>query len=344
MSDYIGYLAWRIVEGVGTQAGDLIMVMDHAGRDDLLRAVILAIEMRGAVALPELAPPEHVANLLKAAKHEHLERFDQRRALFMERCDRIIVLTAGYFDASGIPTEAFEAWSAAQGRLSEIEEARRIPNLVVAVPTAAQAQRLGISLRELEDHLVPALNASVLDVQNAIIRTRYKLDSRRLVIRSGAGHELRLDRGDRALLSDDGYIDEEDRAAGAVVSNLPAAAVYFTVLEHSASGSLYLPQAGPAREAVLHFHDGRVDRIEAASSADALAALFDAHSGEPRRISHVGIGLNPHLRRPIGWTLVDEHVYGSLFVAFGENRYMGGQNTSSLNEDFALHNAKIEAA
>jgi hypothetical protein len=48
MSNGIGYLAWRIVEGVGAQPGEVIVVMDHAGRDDLLRAILLAIETAGA--------------------------------------------------------------------------------------------------------------------------------------------------------------------------------------------------------------------------------------------------------------------------------------------------------
>jgi len=42
------------------------------------------------------------------------------------------------------------------------------------------------------------------------------------------------------------------------------------------------------------------------------------------------------LRRPIGWTLVDEHLPGCVFMALGENRYMGGQNISSLNVDLLV--------
>ena len=64
-------------------------------------------------------------------------------------------------------------------------------------------------------------------------------------------------------------------------------------------------------------------------------------TGDPRRISHIGVGLNPYLHRSIGWTLVDQHVYGSLFVALGENRYMGGRNASSLNVDFAVPSATL---
>lgn len=39
---------------------------------------------------------------------------------------------------------------------------------------------------------------------------------------------------------------------------------------------------------------------------------------------------------------MDEHVSGHIFVSFGENRYMGGENGSSLNVDFALPGATLE--
>jgi leucyl aminopeptidase (aminopeptidase T) len=85
-----------------------------------------------------------------------------------------------------------------------------------------------------------------------------------------------------------------------------------------------------------------VARIEATTGARDLEALFDAHSGEPRHVSHVGVGLNPALSRPIGWTLVDQHIRGAFFVALGENRYMGGDNASSLNIDFCNPQATVE--
>jgi leucyl aminopeptidase (aminopeptidase T) len=147
--------------------------------------------------------------------------------------------------------------------------------------------------------------------------------------------------GDRPWLTDDGLIDEADRARGAHVGNLPAGSVYTTVIEGATEGSLWLAQAGGATDVVLHFHDGRVDRIEAAAGAEGLRAMFDRHSGEPRRVSHIGLGLNPYLGAPIGWTLVDEQARGCLLICFGENRYLGGENTSSLNVDFALPGATL---
>lgn len=123
--------------------------------------------------------------------------------------------------------------------------------------------------------------------------------------------------------------------------NLPSGSVYTTVRESATQGSLWLPQAGQAREVVLHFVEGRIVAIDAASAGDWLAAMHDRHSGEPRRVSHIGIGLNPYLAQTIGWTLVDEHQHGSVFIALGENRYLGGQNASSLNVDYAIPGATV---
>jgi leucyl aminopeptidase (aminopeptidase T) len=142
---------------------------------------------------------------------------------------------------------------------------------------------------------------------------------------------------------DDGEVDAEDARRGAVSSNLPSGSIYTTVLESETEGRLWLPQAGPAREATLQFERGRIVQIEAVSGAEALNAWLDSHSGEPRRISHIGLGLNPYLARPLGWLLVDRMVPGHLFIALGENRYMSGQNISSLNEDYDIPGATLLA-
>lgn len=342
MADFISYLAWRAVNGAGVQPGELIVVMDHAGRDDVLRKVLLNIELAGATPLPEIAPPDHLAKVLFAGETEHIAQMDKHRATWMQQCDRIIVLSGGWLDLKDAPVENIQAWSDAQSRLAEIEEAKRTPNLIVAVPNETQAQQLGVSLQDLENLLHNPVVAPLMDLQNAALRIQHKLAGDHIVIRSGADCTLHMQRGDRPILIDDGYIDDADRARGAVVSNLPAGSVYTTLIEDSVEGALFLSQAGDARDVTLHFKEGRVFKVEAVSGADEIEAMFNAHAGESRRISHIGIGANPHLRNPIGWTLVDEHVWGALFVAFGENRYMGGENASALNEDFALHNASLE--
>lgn len=344
MTDFIPYLAWRAVQGVGAQPGELVLLLDQAGRDDALREIAFTIELAGATPLVEIASPDHIARLLASGQPDYLAAYDRHRRAWLEQADRIIVLAGGYLDLDGAPPEAIALWSAAQDRLTHIEESRRIPSLVVAIPTPVQAQRLGMSLESLEGLLREAIAPTLFDLQDNIARAQSRLeDARELVIRTGGRHELRLARGERPILNDDGYIDDLDRERGAAVSRLPAGAVYFTVCEDQTAGSLYLPAVGDARDVVFHFEHGRAARIEAASGADALNAFFDAHTGEARRIGRIALGLNPRLRQPIGWPTVDEYARGAVVVGFGENRQWGGQNASSLNESFIAPEAEIAA-
>jgi leucyl aminopeptidase (aminopeptidase T) len=336
-------IAQRVAQGLGVQAGELVLVRDHAGRIEVLQETLLAIEGMGATPLPEIVTAAYLGRLLGAAPERYLAEWDRHRAGWMRQADRVLVLQGEPLgmDVSGAPPHASKAWREAAGRLGVIEEERALPFLLVAVPTERQATALGMSLADLEAIVLPSLEIGAADLRQEIGLVLDAVRGERLTIHSGDDCQLHLTLGDRMWLDDDGEISDEDRARGGVVSNLPAGSVYTTVMEGEATGTLHLPQAEDATDVVLRFARGEVADITAATGAESLHALFARHSGDARRIGHIGIGLNPLLHRLLGWTLVDEHVRGCLFVSLGENRYMGGQNASSLNIDFALPNATL---
>ena len=337
-------LANRLVAGLGVRAGELIQIRDETGVYPLLQHIILAVELAGATPLVEIRPISHMHTVWQQAPLDYLANWDKHRGAWMQQTDRILVLLGGEPDYAKIPMGRFELWRSAEHRLTELEEATPRPFLIAAIPTEAQAQQLGLSEAQLSNHLFPALNVGVSEMQKVLQTTLLKLKgAKELTIQTGKSAELTLKLGARRWLVDDGYIDDDDIQAGAVVSNLPAGALYTTVLEAETSGTLFLPQALGALNVSFRFESGRVQQIDAAFNGEAIRSVFSRHTGEPRRVGHIGIGLNPRLRRPIGWTIVDEHVHGHLFISFGENRYMGGQNASSLNIDFALPNARLLA-
>ncbi len=55
----------------------------------------------------------------------------------------------------------------------------------------------------------------------------------------------------------------------------------------------------------------------------------------------MGIGVNPGIKRTTGLATIDECKAGMVFVAFGENRYMGGKNESTLNIDLVCPGATV---
>lgn len=337
-------IARRIVEGVGVQPGELIQVRDGGGRLEMLLEILLAVERAGATPLPLLIPADYLERLWGEVPPDYLAAWDRHRAEWSRQTDRIIRLEGAAPDSSAAPPAGFRAWREATHRLVMVEEAKARPYILAAIPNTRRAQQLELDLDELEALLLPALAAGAAELRQAIAPVLAVVQAeRRLTIISGPGYELRLDRGERIWLCDDGQVDAEDVQRGAIASNLPSGSIYTTVLESETEGRLWLPQAGPAREATLYFEQGRLVQIEAAGGAEALNAWLDSHSGEPRRISHIGLGLNPYLTWPIGWLLVDRMVPGHLFIALGENRYMGGQNISSLNEDYDIPAATLIA-
>jgi leucyl aminopeptidase (aminopeptidase T) len=337
-------VAQRTVQGLGVEEGEVIIVRDHTGRWDVLQEMLLAIEQRGATPLPEIVTIDYLQRLLRTAPESYLDAWDQHRLRWMQEADRVLVLQGESLRATDAETspEAHGAWRRAAGRLGAVEEERRLPFLLVGVPTETQAAELGVSLAELEEAMLPALAVSADDLQEEIGRVLAAVSGgRRLTILTGEGCSLTMTLGNRPWLDDDGEISAEDRERGGVVSNLPAGSVYTTIVEDATFGTLCLPRAEGEEDVMLHFMDGEVTRIAAASGGDALRALFARHTGDARRIGHVGIGLNPCLHRTFGWVLPDEHVHGCLFISLGENRYMGGQNASSLNVDFVAPNATL---
>lgn len=344
MTTLITALARRIVAGLDLAPGMLVRVNDHAGEPALLHELLLALELAGATPLVEYAPPDYLEQLLREGDPDALARRHERRAGWIDQIDRIVVLSSGSPNFAGLPGKSIAAWEWGDQQLTALEERRRIPFLVVAVPTRRRAMQGRMEAEALEQHLLPALLVEADELRAAIDRVLAVAEgARELVIRSGAGLELAMEHGGRPWLSDDGVIDAADRARGAIVSNLPAGSIYTTVVEESTHGSLWLPVAGPATDVTLRFEGGKIVEVAAASNAEALAAWISSHEGDPHRVGHIGVGLNPRLRSPIGWTLVDEHIYGSLFLSLGENRYMGGQNASSLNVDFDLPGAVLLA-
>ena len=349
MTNHWTHIADRIVQGLAVQAGELIQVRDGAGRYEVLKEILLAIERAGATPLVQIMTEDYLHRLWKDAPQEYLSNWDQHRLSWAQQSQRRIRLVGA--DGDGIDTipdaalaAGMAAWSKAAQRLAGLEDEQISPFMLIAVPTEEGAKKLGVSFESLEDMVLPALGADRLEIKQALDPVLASLQGKQsLIIQSGDGHSLSLQQGDRVWLSDDGYIDVEDLDRGAVVSNLPTGAVYTTVLETYTQGSLWLPRAGPASNVIFHFDEGCIVEIEASRGTGVLITWLDSHSDEPRRVGHIGIGLNPYLHHSVGWTLVDHLAQGNLWISLGENRYMGGQNSSSLNVDYVIPHATLLA-
>ena len=218
---------------------------DGAGRYDVVKEILLAIERIGATPLVQIMTEDYLQRLWKDAPQEYLSNWDQHRRSWAQQSQRRIRLVGA--DRDGIdstPDVALAAgmasWSKAVQRLAGLEDEQISPFILIAVPTEEGAEKLGVSFESLEGLLLPAIGADRLEIKQVLDPVLASVRGKqRLKIQSDHGHGLSLRQGDRVWLSDDGYIDAEDIDRGAVVSNLPTGAVYTTVMETYTQGSLW---------------------------------------------------------------------------------------------------------
>ena len=305
-------VARRVIDALPMVSGT-VLVRDRCGRGEVVEAVVDECRRRGLDPVVEHVSNDRLREIIGTASPEELARWDLDRADLTPSVNGLIVLGGWLADLAGLPTASVEAWISAVGRVERALEQRNVPTVVVAVPTEYIAERLGIGLAELEARVLPAVLMSAASLSDRVASLVTLLEATSAIeVVTDAG-TLTVERGERPLMVDDGMVDGDDLECGAVVSNLPAGSLYWTVIEDATRGDV-----GLADGTVLRFdHSGRV--------------TDGPYVGE--RVSHLGIAVNPLVTGTIGWTIVDEHRSGAVFLALGENRYMGGDNESPINVD-----------
>lgn len=110
--------------------------------------------------------------------------------------------------------------------------------------------------------------------------------------------------------------------------NLPTGEAYLAPLEGRSNGVVVVDgsMAGiglvssPLRIVV---RDGYAEEITGGTEAQRLVALLDPHGRDARTVAEFGIGTNDRARLT-GVILEDEKVMGTIHIALGDNKSMGG--------------------
>lgn len=330
--------AARVVRAAGVRIGEMVAVRDGVGRQDILEAVLLAVEAAGAIPIPQITPARYLEKLWRTASLSHLAQWHRHRQMILEKTDRIIVLSGDRPDIAAADKQAFAAWSQAEDHLTQIEEARQMPLVMAIIPTPKRAYQLGLTQDVLDAHVLPALIMPETELAANVDAARMAAVDDPLVVASGEKYLLTLRRGDRLWVGDDGLIDAADRASGFLVSTLPAGSLSCAVEENSAEGEVLVPQLHGVENVRLIVSRGRITYVKAdtLSASARVSSWIDSHSGDPRRISAVQLGLNPALQSTIGWPTVDKHLFGRVTLCLGDNRHLGGNTVSSLRLDVVL--------
>jgi leucyl aminopeptidase (aminopeptidase T) len=110
--------------------------------------------------------------------------------------------------------------------------------------------------------------------------------------------------------------------------NLPTGEAYLAPLEGASRGVVVVDGSmagvGMVREPIrIVVEDGYATTITGGVEAERLVALFEPHGKDARTVAEFGIGTNDKAILT-GIILEDEKVMGTIHIAFGDNKSMGG--------------------
>jgi len=223
----------------------------------------------------------------------------------------------------------------------------------VGYPSEEAANFYGISYDELERLIIGGILIDYDELRAKCELLKSKLINAETVhITDEYGTDLTLKIRGRRINLDDGIITEEDVKVGDLGLNLPAGEVFIAPHETEGEGKLFVPltrdyiSSRLIKNLTLVFENGRlnIDKSSAEEGFEYLKQSLQqsieidkAKYGENIRtlnFAELGIGLNPHIDKAIGYILTDEKIGGSVHIAIGENRGYGGTSASSLHWDF----------
>jgi leucyl aminopeptidase (aminopeptidase T) len=175
-----------------------------------------------------------------------------------------------------------------------------------------------------EDIMVRCMNADYGRIAARTARLCERLATTRVVrVKAPAGTDITMPIGGRTPLASSGIFREKGQWG-----NLPTGEAYLAPVEGRSQGIVVVDGSmagvGMTAEPIrIVVRDGYATEITGGREAEALRALLEPHGRDGRTVAEFGIGTNDRAKLT-GVILEDEKVMGTIHIAFGDNKSMGG--------------------
>lgn len=189
---------------------------------------------------------------------------------------------------------------------------------------SAAGARVGTLPGVTEDIMVRCMNADDTRIAERTHRLCALMEATNVIrVQAPSGTDVALPCAGRRALASSGLFREKG-----AWGNLPTGEAYLAPLEGQSNGVVVVDgsMAGvgmlsqPIRIAI---EDGYAEDITGGPEAERLIALLEPHGRDARTVAEFGIGTNDRARLT-GVILEDEKVMGTIHIAFGDNKSMGG--------------------
>jgi aminopeptidase len=313
--------------------GDQVLVRSTSLAAPLLLELQRALLERGAWPLLRVELPGQTRGFYEHAQEWMLDDFPPLALTEAKKARRVLGVQAPD-DVRALMGIAPERLARAQRARRPIREATMSRRWCSTLwPTPAAAEHAGMELDAFAGFVAQALFLDRPDPVAAWGELRDFQDE--LIGRLKGAAELRVEAEGTDLVlrtAKRTWVNSDGRR------NMPSGEVFTGPHETSASGRIrFTVPSSPAGVQVsgveLELRDGEVVAASAAEGSDYLARALETDPGA-RRIGEIGIGTNFGITRPVGQTLFDEKLGGTVHLALGRSYpETGGRNESALHWD-----------
>ncbi|UCH31258.1 MAG: aminopeptidase [Candidatus Bathyarchaeota archaeon] len=233
----------------------------------------------------------------------------------------------------GVPAERWMALSRADKPYYErvLKRKVRMVEILLGFVTPERAKTYGFDYQAWSKNVKESTDVEYEGMQKLGKKLAGALEkSKEVEITNPDGTDLHFTLENRTAHIYDGVISEDDINEGAIFAELPDGAVSAAPTEASAHGvlvsNLSFPQAGRVIESVsLSFEDGRVKSFAGGKNIEVIRNMWIKSTGDKDKMGWFTLGLNP--KASLGF-LTNSIVRGTVTIGIGENRELGGNNSS----------------
>jgi aminopeptidase len=189
---------------------------------------------------------------------------------------------------------------------------------------SAAGARVGTLPGVTEDIMVRCMNADYHRIAERTHRLCALMEQAAVVrVEAPGGTSVRLPIAGRRAHASSGLFRDRGQWG-----NLPTGEAYLAPLEGQSNGLVVVDGSmagvGVTAEPIrITVEDGYATQITGGPEAEKLIALLEPHGRDARNVAEFGIGTNDRARLT-GVILEDEKVMGTIHIAFGDNKSMGG--------------------
>lgn len=337
-------LAGLIADSSRLAPGETATIMVQPAGLPLAEALIVECYRRGATPVTVIRLEEAEVAAQCTAPAEYLSQRHGNLLALIGQTDVVIPLYCQYQNPAlqaQVPPAKMAAYMQSRVPFQEVLYDGRRRLVITDFPTPAQAEFYGVSFPEYWEAFWRSLEIDYERLRRRVADLTAFLQGREEVrLLSAKGTDVRLQIGGRKVFGDDGLVGLPGETDRDILLNLPSGEVCLAPREDGAEGTAVFDFAfvGGRRVADLEvrFEGGRATFVAAAEGLERVEEYFASGTGDPYVIAELGIGTNPSLTKPYGSILMDEKIAGTVHLALGDNRTMGGTNLTSIHQDFIM--------